>query len=182
MVLRRWLQCAASKVLLTRLRKAADGLISLSAAVGALGLFAEVIVILIDVIGRALGSPLYGSQDLITMTMVILVFGPMALCDRKGGHIAVDLFEQFYPRFLNRLIDIIAAIAGAVIFVGIAYAVYDSAKISVMLNLSTNLLRLPKAWFQYGLSTFALLTAAGMLLRAIELTLSGRDIRKETVR
>lgn len=166
--------------MLTGLRQAADGLIGLSAAIGTLGLLTEVMIILVDVIGRALGSPLYGSQDLITMTMVILVFGAMALCDRKGGHIAVDLFERFYPPMLNRLIDIIAALAGAVIFAGIAYAVYDSAKISVMLNLSTNLLRLPKVWFQYGLSSFALLTAAGMLLRAIELTLSGRDVRKET--
>jgi TRAP-type C4-dicarboxylate transport system permease small subunit len=156
----------------------ADGLIGLSATIGALGLILEMGVILTDVVGRALGAPLYGSQDLITMTMVILVFGAMALCDRQGGHISVDLFERYYPPFLNRTIDIIAALTGAVIFLGIAYAVNESAKLSVMLNLSTNLLRLPKAWFQNGLSIFALLTAAGMALRAVELTLSGRDIRK----
>lgn len=161
------------------MRKAADRLISLSAAIGALGLIIETVVILIDVIGRALGAPLYGSQDLITMTMVILVFGGMALCDRNGGHISVDLFERYYPPTLNRLIDILAALSGALIFLGMAYAVNESAKLSVMLNLSTNLLRLPKVWFQNGLSIFALLTAAGMALRAIELAFSGRDIRKE---
>ena len=88
------------------------------------------------------------------MTMVIVVFGGMAICDRRGGHIAVDLLERYYPAPMNRLIDICAALVGAVIFVGIAYAVYDSAKISVMLNLSTNLLKLPKAWFQYALTFF----------------------------
>ena len=157
----------------------ADRLIGLSAAIGALGLVAEVLVILVDVIGRALGAPLFGSQDLITMTMVILVFGGMARCDRNGGHISVDLFEHFYPRALNHLIDILSALAGAVIFAGMAYAVNESAKISVMLNLSTNLLKLQKSWFQDALSVLALLTAAGMLLRAVELTLTGRDIRKE---
>ena len=162
-------------------RKIADGLIGLSATLGALGLVAEVAIILVDVIGRAFGKPLYGSQDLITMTMVILVFGAMALCDRKGGHIAVDLFERYYPDWMNRLIDILAALIGAVIFVGIAYAVNDSAQFSKMLNLSTNLLRLPKLWFQNALSLFALMTAAGMALRALELALSGRDIRKESV-
>lgn len=161
-------------------RKIADGLIGLSATLGALGLVAEVAIILVDVIGRAFGKPLYGSQDLITMTMVILVFGAMALCDRKGGHIAVDLFERYYPDWMNRLIDILAALIGAVIFVGIAYAVNDSAQFSKMLNLSTNLLRLPKVWFQNALSLFALMTAAGMALRAVELALSGRDIRKES--
>ena len=166
--------------MLAIVRTLADRLISLSATIGALGLIAETGIILVDVIGRALGKPLYGSQDLITMTMVILVFGGMALCDRLGGHIAVDLFERFYPPALNRFIDIAAALIGAVIFLAIAYAVNESAKISTMLNLSTNLLRLPKAWFQNALSVFAILTALGMLLRAVELAVSGRDIRKET--
>jgi TRAP-type C4-dicarboxylate transport system permease small subunit len=164
--------------MLAIIRKLADGIISLSAALGALGLIFEVIIILADVIGRALGSPLYGSQDIVTMTMVILLFGAMALCDRQGGHIAVDLFERSYPAVLNRFIDVFSALLGTVIFVGIAYAVNESAKISTMLNLSTNLLFIPKAWFQNGLSIFALITAAGMALRAVELTLSGRDIRK----
>ncbi len=164
--------------MLVIIRKLADGIISLSAALGALGLIFEVIIILADVIGRAMGSPLYGSQDIVTMTMVILLFGAMALCDCQGGHISVDLFERSYPAVLNRLIDVFSALLGTVIFVGIAYAVNESAKISTMLNLSTNLLLIPKAWFQNGLSIFALITAAGMALRAVELTLSGRDIRK----
>ncbi|SHF03543.1 TRAP-type C4-dicarboxylate transport system, small permease component [Marinomonas polaris DSM 16579] len=164
--------------MLAIIRKLADGIISLSAALGALGLIFEVIIILADVIGRAMGSPLYGSQDIVTMTMVILLFGAMALCDRQGGHISVDLFERNYPVVLNRLIDVFSALLGTVIFVGIAYSVNESAKISTMLNLSTNLLLIPKAWFQNGLSVFALITAAGMALRAVELTLSGRDIRK----
>ncbi len=162
------------------IRKIADRLISLSAVIGAMGLFVEVIVTLVDVIGRAFGSPLYGSQDITTMTMVIVVFGGMALCDRNGGHIAVDIFERRYPNWLNRAVDILSALLGSVIFFGIAYSVLDSAKISVMLNLNTNLLNLPKAWFQWALAGFSVMTALGLLLRAAELTFSGRDIRHET--
>ena len=161
------------------LRRAADGLIGLSAAIGAVALVVEIGVILVDVIGRALGRPLFGSQDMITMTLVILVFGGMALCDRRGGHIAVDLLERRLPRIVNRVIDVAAAALGAVIFVFIAWAVWDSARLSVMLNLNTNLLNWPKAWFQWALCGFALLTAAGMALRAVELALSGRDVRHE---
>jgi TRAP-type C4-dicarboxylate transport system permease small subunit len=164
---------------LTTLRKVADGLISLSASIGAIALLFVMGVIVVDVIGRALGSPLYGGHDITTMTMIIIVFGAMALCDRKGQHIAVDLFENKYPAAMNRAIDILVALFGVVIFVALAWATYDSAKLSVMLNLSTNLLRLPKVWFQDALSIFALVTAFAMLLRALELTLSGRDIRKE---
>jgi TRAP-type C4-dicarboxylate transport system permease small subunit len=164
------------------LRHLADRLIGLSATIGAMGLIVQVTVILIDVVGRAFGRPLYGSQDLITMSMVILVFGGMALCDRQGGHIAVDIFE---PRFSPRLQPLHrhrVALTGAVIFVFIAWAVWDSAKISQMLNLSTNLLRLPKAWFQWALCGFSLLAAAGLLLRAAELAVSGRDVRREPER
>lgn len=159
------------------LRTFADRFIGLSATIGALALILEVGVILVDVIGRAFGHPMYGSQDLITMVMVILVFGAMALCDRNGGHIAVDLFERYYPPLMNRIIDVVAALMGAVIFVALAWAVWESAKLSTMLNLSTNLLRLPKAWFQWALVGFSLLTALGMALRALELAFRGFDVR-----
>lgn len=160
------------------MRRVADRLIGLSAAIGAFGLLVEVAVILTDVIGRALGKPLYGSQDLISMTMVILVFGGMALCDRGGGHIAVDLFESHYPPAMNRAIDVISALVGGVIFFALAWAIWQSAKLSVMLNLSTNMLYLPKAWFQWAMIAFSVLTALALVLRAFELSFRGFDVRK----
>ena len=163
---------------MTLLRKLADGLIGLSALVGGLCLLGLVGVILVDVVGRSFGSPLFGSQDLINMGMAILVFGGMAMCDREGGHISVDLLENRYPARMNRVIDIIAALSGAAIFVLIAHTINESAKLSEMLNMSTNLLRLPRAWFQWGVCILFLVTALGMLLRAIELTVTGFDVRK----
>ena len=162
-----------------RLRKIADRLIGLSATIGALGLLVEMLVILVDVIGRAVGRPLHGSQNLISMTMVLAVFGGMALCDQKGGHISVDLFEQRFPPVMTRFIDICAAILGAAIFLTIALTVYDSSKISQLLNLSTNLLNLPKAWFQWALCGIALITSMGMLLRAVELALRAAARRRD---
>ena len=157
----------------------ADRLIGLSAAIGSLGLLIVVGVILVDVVGRALGSPLYGGQDITMMAMTVLVFAPMALCDRLGGHISVDLFERYFPDAMNRMIDIVVAAMGAVIFAVLAWATWDSAQLSVMLNLSTNLLYLPKALFQWGMIAFLSLAAFGLALRAAELAVTGRDIRKE---
>jgi len=158
------------------IRQLADRLIGLSAILGSLGLLVEVGIILTDVIGRLFGYPLFGSQDLITMTMVIVVFGGMAICDQKGGHIAIDIFERHFPAAFNRFMDALSALLGAVIFAMIAWTVLESAKLSVMLNLSTNLLNLPKAWFQWALAGFAVLTAVGMLLRAVE-TAAGSDAK-----
>ncbi len=162
-----------------RIRTLADRLIGLSAAIGATALIVVVVVILIDVVGRALGSPLYGSQDITTMATVILVFAPMALCDRLGGHISVDLFERYFPASMNRAIDITVALSGAVIFAALAWATWDSAKLSVMLNLSTNLLYLPKAYFQWAAIGFMGVAAMGLALRALELAVAGRDVRTE---
>ena len=163
--------------MLRSLRTIADGLIRLSAFFASVALIIEVLVILTDVIGRAFGRPLYGSQDLITMVMVILVMGGMALCDRQGGHIAVDLLEKKYPPALNRAVDVLSALLGAVIFGFICWSVWQSLKLSLMLNLSTNLLELPKAYFQGALIGLSAITSFGLLLRAVELTISGRDIR-----
>ena len=159
------------------LRRVVDILLWATAGIAGLGLLFEVVVILIDVTGRAFGRPLFGSLDLVTMAMVILVFGAMALCDRRGGHVGVDLLQPFFPKALNRAIDALSALLGALIFLALAKAVYDSAQISVMLNLSTNLLDLPKVWFQNSIVLFALVTALSMLLRSIELAIFDIDTR-----
>jgi TRAP-type C4-dicarboxylate transport system permease small subunit len=160
-------------------RLIADRLINLSAIIGSVGLMAEMGIILTDVIGRAAGVPLYGSQDLVTMTMVFVVFSGMAICDRTGGHIAIDVFERFFSNRFNRAIDALSAALGAIIFLAIAWTVYESAKLSIMLNLATNLLDLPKVWFQWALCALAVMTSLGMALRAVELGFSGRDVRHD---
>lgn len=147
--------------------------------IGSLGLVTVAGVILADVIGRFFGAPIAGARDVSEMAMVIVVFGGMALCDRAGGHIAMDLFERYYPPAMNRWIDAFAAALGAAIFLAIAWMVWESSKISQMLNLSTNLLNLPKAWFQWALAGFSVITALGMALRAAELALGRPDVRGE---
>jgi TRAP-type C4-dicarboxylate transport system permease small subunit len=143
-----------------------DRLISLSAIFGALALTLVAVVVLIDVIGRLFGAPLGGAQDILQMFMVIIVFGGMALCGQQGGHIAMDVFEDHFPARMNRWLGIIALLLGALIFAGIAWAVIESARISQMLNLATNIIGLPKAFFQWALTGFAILTSVSMLLQA----------------
>lgn len=156
---------------MTGLRRVADALIRLAAAIGAAALAVELVVILIDVTGRYFGAPLTGAQDISTMAMAVVVFGGMALCDRTGGHISVDVFERHFPDWLNRAGDIVGAILGTVVFAGIAWTVWDSAALGQMLNLRTNIIDLPKWWFQWAVVVFSAVTAIGMALRTIELSL-----------
>lgn len=166
--------------MLGTLQKGADGLTSLSALVGTIGLLGEVVVILIDVVGRYFGSPLSGAQDIATMLMVLIVFGGMALCDKIGGHISVDLLENSMPRWLIRAGDVVSGILGAVIFIGIAWT--TAASIIQMrgygIILSTNIIGLPFDWFKGAIVVMSSITALGMILRVITLV-AGYNPRKE---
>lgn len=155
------------------LRKVADGFIGLTAAIGAVGLFFEVVLILADVVLRFFGKPIVGAQDLSQMTMTIVVFGGMALCDKLGGHIAVDLLENHLPPWINHLTNVVSAFLGALIFGCIAWTVYESSKLSIMLHLATNIIALPKAWFQWIVSLFAAITAFAMAVRGLEMIIDG---------
>lgn len=166
--------------MLRTLQKGADGLTSLSALVGTIGLLGVVIVILIDVVGRYFGSPLSGAQDIATMLMVLIVFGGMALCDKIGGHISVDLLENSMPRWLIRAGDVVSGLLGAVIFGGIAWT--TAASIIQMrgygIILSTNIIGLPFDWFKGAIVVMSSITALGMILRTIAL-LVGYNTRRE---
>lgn len=159
--------------MLARLWSWTDRLIGLSVFFGTVCLMLQVAVILVDVVGRYFGSPLTGARDITQMSMAIVVFGGMALCDRIGGHISVDVFENILPAPLIRLGDIVSPLLGAVVFFGIAWTVWESAALSRMLNLATNIIYLPKAWFQYAVVVMSLITAIAMLLRAAEAIISG---------
>ncbi|SMH41932.1 TRAP transporter small permease [Maritimibacter sp. HL-12] len=162
------------------LNKGADGLISLSALVGTLGLLVEVVVILTDVVGRYFGKPLSGAQDITQMAMVIVVFGGMALCDKIGGHISVDIFETSMPNWMIRAGDIVSALLGALIFFGIAWTTW--ASIAQMrgfgIILSTNIIGLPFDWFKGAIIVMSVITGIGMSLRAIALILGLKPVRK----
>lgn len=146
---------------------------ALVALLGTVGLVAEVAVILVDVIGRYFGTPLRGAQDITQMSMLVLVFGGMALCDRIGGHIAVDVFERIFPDWLKRTTDIAGALLGAAIFGGIAWNMWKSAAMSSMLRQSTNIINLPFSWFKYFIVVTCIVTVFGMLARALSLSLGG---------
>ncbi|MGA0281215.1 MAG: hypothetical protein ACO3K9_05945 [Paracoccaceae bacterium] len=79
---------------------------------------------------------------------------------------------------MNRVLDIVSSAIGAMFFACVCYATFESAKISKMLNLSTNLLELEKVWFQYSICAFCAVSAFGLTLRFIELSINFGDARR----
>ena len=81
------------------------------------------------------------------------------------------------PGWLKTAGDVVSDLLGAAIFLVLAVTIWESAGLSRLLNLATNIIQLPKAWFQYAAVAMSAVTAAGMLLRAA-LTLAGRNPRQ----
>lgn len=159
-------------MLLARLDRAVDGLSSLSGLLGGLALLAALAVVVVDVVGRAFGAPLYGARDIVQMAGVFVVFGGMAVCHRRGGHIAVDLLENVFGAGLNRFLLVLGEVLGAAIFALIAWQVWEAAKLALLLKMSTNLLYLPRGPFLYAMLGFSVVTALSMLLRATRYALA----------
>lgn len=157
---------------LTQVTRTLDRFVNLSSILGTLALIFAVLVTLVDVTGRLFGAPLTGAQDLSQMTMVIIVFGGMALCDQQGGNIAVDIFEDKFPARMNHWLDITGWVLGCAIFTAIGYTMLGAAEMSKLLNLSTNIIAIPKAPFQYIVAFFAFLTALSMLARIVKTLLT----------
>ena len=151
------------------LQKAADGLVTLSAVAGSLALMVIVATVLVDVTGRYFGSPLYGAQDIVQMAAVFVVFGGMAFCERRGGHIQVDLLERAFSDRVNRALLIAGAVAGAVVFALIAWQMWEASKLARMLNMATNILSLPRWPFQYAVAALSGVASIALAVKAVAL-------------
>ena len=152
------------------LQRAVDGLVTLSAVAGSVALIVIVATVLVDVVGRYFGSPLYGAQDIVQMAAVFVVFGGMAFCERRGGHIQVDLFERAFSDRTNRLLIVVGCLAGAAVFALIAWQMWEASKLARMLNMATNILALPRWPFQYAVVALSGVASLGLLIRAVALT------------
>ncbi len=159
--------------LLTELRRALDVVVHLAAWCGALALVLALATVVADVIGRALGAPVYGARDVVSMAGVFVVFGGMALAHIRGAHVAVDVFERHFPAAFNRLLTPLGHALGAAVFVLIARELWKAVELARLLRMSTNLLFLPRAPFLMAMAVLAAICAASMALRAIETALDG---------
>lgn len=154
--------------MLRALGRVADALVFVAALIGAAALVSVMGVILVNVTGRAFGRPLYGTQDIVQMSALIAVFGGMAFAERRGGHIAVDLLESTFPPAMNRALLAVGRLAGAAVFTIIGWRLWESSKLDVMMNRSTNLLELPFATFKYVVVALCALTTIVFLISALE--------------
>jgi TRAP-type C4-dicarboxylate transport system permease small subunit len=154
---------------LRRIERIVDALVTLSAVAGAAALLVIVVTVLLDVVGRYFGAPLYGAQDIVQMAAIFVVFGGMAFCERRGGHIQVDLLETAFSARTNRVLLVTGCVVGAIVFALIAWQMWEASKLSRLLNMATNILSLPRAPFQYALVAVSGVASVALAVKAVVL-------------
>lgn len=105
------------------------GIARLNAALhyaAALWLFGLALVILVDVLGRALFNvPLRGTAEIVANSVVSIAFLQLCHAIREGGMLRVEMLDAILPRWATRALGVIGCLLGALLFAAIAVASWE---------------------------------------------------------
>lgn len=106
-------------------------LTSLGSVIAAGATFAMVLVVTVDIVGRAsLNQPLPGSYEIVETLMVVTVFLSFAFCEARHRHIRVETLRGRVPPRSQHVFDLIAYVVGLFLYVIIGYAAWGYAMAS----------------------------------------------------
>lgn len=95
--------------------------------IGAIWVFLIMLLITVDVVGRAFfNSPLFGVPEIVKISVVGLVWCQMAHTLKIGAHLRSTILLDRMPPVAQRTIEIISCILGAVMFALIVYSGWDN--------------------------------------------------------
>lgn len=107
--------------------KLLNGLMASLNVIGAIWVFLIMLLITVDVVGRAFfNSPLFGVPEIVKISVVGLVWCQMAHTLRIGAHLRSTILLDRMPKAAQRIIEIIACILGAVMFALIVYSGWNN--------------------------------------------------------
>lgn len=161
--------------MIVRLSKALLAVNNLTANLAAATLLSITALLLIDVILRAVYQPILGSQEIAEMAMVVILFGALSLIEAKAKQIRVDLLVPMLGPQACAWIDRISYTLAALLWAALGWSMWQIAGLSVLLNMSSNLIGLQRAPFQYFLVTMAALAAVTCAAKIFSPSNQGND-------
>ncbi len=120
-------------------------------------------------------EPVRGSNDIVQLTLVVMIWLALAYAGRSNGHIVIDLVPNYPFSGLNRLRDAFAKLAIAIVFGLLAWQGWLGAEEKEMLKETSNMLGVSLYYFYYVLSVGSGLYAAALLVE-FAIVLSGRPL------
>jgi len=107
--------------------KLLHGLMASLNILGAIWVLVIMLLITVDVIGRAFfNSPLFGVPEIVKISVVGLVWCQMAHTLKIGAHLRSTILVDRMPPSARRAIEIISCILGAIMFGLIVYSGWDT--------------------------------------------------------
>jgi TRAP-type C4-dicarboxylate transport system permease small subunit len=133
----------------------------------AAGLFAMMMVTVVDVIGRYLfRAPLVASFELTEYLMGVLVFLALPLVSGRGDHIRIGLIDGLMGAAGRRRLDVAAGLVAGAVCGLVAWPVLGLAGRMAGYGDSTQTLRIPLAPLAYFIAASLVLSGALLVLRA----------------
>lgn len=143
-----------------------DRAVRFMAIAGGLVLIFMVCVTVVDVFLRKFfNAPMFGTQDVSMMALILVVFFGMAYCARVGGHVAVDLINGANPKLL-RITDIFINLLGTFVVGALAVRAGVETYRDFIGVRATNLLPIPYWPFEAAISFCSGLFALVLLYNA----------------
>ncbi len=103
------------------------GLMASLNIIGALWVLVIMLLITVDVVGRAFfSSPLFGVPEIVKISVVGLVWCQMAHTLRIGAHLRSTILVDRMPPAARRTFEIVACVLGALMFALIVYSGWDA--------------------------------------------------------
>jgi|OM-RGC.v1.021757279 TRAP-type C4-dicarboxylate transport system, small permease component len=113
-------------MILRRLDKFVSRVSSIMAAIGATLIGLLGLTVVADVIGRQIGFPVTGIVELAAQTVVASAFLTIPYVMRRGGHIRATVIVSRTPVKVKKVLETIAYLMGAVIFLLLAYSAFGA--------------------------------------------------------
>lgn len=142
------------------------GLVTAAAYVAGAVLVTLMILTAGDVAGRVfLNEPITGVFDLTHFAVLTMVFLGLGYCGFRGDHVAIELLYDRLGRRVQRVLDGLTNLIGAILFGLIAWRAVAEAGVVREIGEASQLLNIPFYPFYWLLAFGAALYAMVMLLR-----------------
>lgn len=137
-------------------------------ASAAIVMFLMMSLTFLDVIGRYfLSSPINGAYELTEMMLAAVIFLGLPLVTAEGGHIAVDILDDFFGRLAKLVQYIFIETLNVVSFTTLAWVLWQHTQRLQRFSDSTAVLQVPLSWLALMMTVTTCIAALALIIRAI---------------
>lgn len=148
----------ATGTIVMRIMRCVEWLSKTLALIGGLALLAITAITCISILGRVmipLGlGPIPGDFELVQVGVGFAIFAFLPWCQINRGHAAVDILTNFFPKAVNRWIDLLAETLMGCALLVMTWKLWDGTATKLRYGDTTFILEIP-IWWAYAACLFA---------------------------